>query len=90
MNGGMGSSHPSLFPMLRLWAVVLFCLFTYIHASATQGTEFAEKHARALSFADRHGPAFLKDRTAEGVLEARSHPSAHAKKSSSQTRQAAC
>jgi hypothetical protein len=36
MMMGMGANNPSLFPMLRLRAIVLFCLFTYIHATATK------------------------------------------------------
>jgi len=52
---GMGSSTPSLFPMLRLWAIILFCVLTYIHATATLSKELARKAVRALSLIDSHG-----------------------------------
>jgi hypothetical protein len=90
---GMGSNHPSLFPMLRLWAIVLFCLFTYIHATATRGEESAEKVARGLSLVDRHGLLSLlslNGRPTEGLLEARAELNAHAKKSAAQAQQAGC
>ena len=51
----MGSSTPSLFPMLRLWAIILFCVLTYIHATATLSKEIARKAVRALSLVDSHG-----------------------------------
>ena len=86
----MGANHPSLFPMLRLWAIVLFCLFTYIHATATRGEESAEKLARGLSLVDRHGLLSLKGRPTEGLLEARAELNAHAKKSAAQAQQAGC
>ena len=87
---GMGANNPSLFPMLRLWAIVLFCLFTYIHATATRGEESAEKVARALSLVDRHGLLHLNGRPPEGLLEARAELNAHAKKSAAQAQQAGC
>jgi hypothetical protein len=87
---GMGANHPSLFPMLRLWAIVLFCLFTYIHATATRGEESVEKIARALSLVDRHGLLSLNGRPTEGLPEARAETDADAKKSAAQARQAAC
>ncbi len=87
---GMGSNHPSLFPMLRLWAIVLFCLFTYIHATATRGEESAEKVARALSLVDRHGLLSLSGRPPEGLLAARAELNARAKKSAAQAQQAGC
>ncbi len=87
---GMGANHPSLFPMLRLWAIVLFCLFTYIHASATRGEESVAKIARALSLVDRHGLPSLNGRPLEGLLESRAELNAHAKKSAAQAQQAGC
>lgn len=86
----MGANHPSLFPMLRLWAIVLFCLCTYIHATATRGEESAEKVARALSLVDRHGLLSLNGRPPEGLLAARAELNAHAKKSAVQAQQAGC
>lgn len=86
----MGSNHPSLFPMLRLWAIVLFCLFTYIHATATRGEESVEKIARALSLVDHHGLRSLKGRPTEGLPEARAELDAHAVESADQARQASC
>jgi hypothetical protein len=86
----MGANHPSLFPMIRLWTIVLFCLFTYIHATATRGEESAEKVARGLGLMDRHGLLPLNGRPTEGVLEARSELNAHAKKSAAQAQQAGC
>ena len=85
----MGSSTPSLFPMLRLWAIVLFCLFTYIHATATRGTEIAEKALRALNPVDRHDLHSLMTGPAVGLLEARSELNSRAKKSAIQAQQAA-
>ena len=87
---GMGANNPSLFPMLRLWAIVLFCLFTYIHATATRGEESAEKVARGLSLVDRHGLLSLNGRPPESLLEARAELNAHAKKSAAQAQQAGC
>ncbi len=86
----MGANHPSLFPMLRLWTIVLFCLFTYIHATATRGEESAEKVARCLSLVDRHGLLSLSGRPPEGLLAARAELNAHAKKSAAQAQQAGC
>jgi len=86
----MGANHPSLFPMLRLWAIVLFCVFTYIHATATRVTESAEKVARALRLVDRHGLLSLNGRPAEGLLVARSELNSRAKKSADQAQQARC
>lgn len=48
----MGSNMPSLFPMLRLGAIALFCLLTYIHATATRGREIIEKLVRAATSGD--------------------------------------
>ncbi len=87
---GMGANNPSLFPMLRLWAIVLFCLFTYIHATATRGEESAVKVARALRLVDRHGLLPLNGRPPEGLLAARAELNAHAKKSAAQAQQAGC
>jgi hypothetical protein len=63
----MGSSTPSLFPMLRLWAIILFCVLTYVHATATLGKEIARKSVRALSLIDTHGLLSLVP-TPEGDL----------------------
>ena len=41
--------------MLRLWAIILFCVLTYIHATATLSKELARKAVRALSLIDSHG-----------------------------------
>ena len=41
--------------MLRLWAIILFCVLTYVHATATLGKEIARKSVRALSLVDSHG-----------------------------------
>ncbi len=87
---GMGANHPSLFPMLRLWAIVLFCLFTYIHASATRGEESAEDAARIPSLLDRRGMLSPNGRPAEGLLEVLTELNAHAKKSAAQAQQAGC
>jgi hypothetical protein len=80
----MGANHPSLFPMLRLWAIVLFCLFTYIHASATRGTEIAEKDVRALNPVDRHDLLSLMSGPTGVLIEVRSEKLSHAKKSAAQ------
>jgi hypothetical protein len=85
----MGSSTPSLFPMLRLWGVILFCLLTYIHATATLGKEIARKVVRALSLVDSHG---LLNLVAAPVRTLDIEPfeiSAHTKKSAIQAQQAA-
>jgi hypothetical protein len=85
----MGSSTPSLFPMLRLWGVILFCLLTYIHATATLGKEIARKVVRALSLVDSHGLLTL---VAEPVRTLDIEPfeiSAHTKKSAIQAQQTA-
>jgi hypothetical protein len=50
----MGYSTPSLLPMLRLWAIVLFCLLTYLHACATGGSDRAQKAVRSLRMVTRH------------------------------------
>lgn len=84
----MGASNPSLFPMLRLWAIVLFCLFTYVHASATHGTESHEKGARTLGSADRLDLRSLSGRPWEGLFEAGSERNALARKSAAQAQQA--
>ena len=34
--------------MLRLWAIILFCVLTYIHATATLSKELARQAVRAL------------------------------------------
>jgi len=51
----MGSSTPSLFPMLRLCAIILFCVLTCIHATTILSKEMARKAVRALSLIDCHG-----------------------------------
>ena len=87
----MGANNPSLFPMLRLWAIVLFCLFTYIHATATRGTELAEKAVLALNPVDRHDLLSLMSSPTGIFVEVRSDKLSHAKKSAAQAqaRQAA-
>ncbi len=88
----MGANNPSLFPMVRLWAIVLFCLFTYIHATATRGTELAEKAVRALNPVDRHDLLSLMGSPTGVFIEAPSEKLSHAKKSAAQAQaqQAAC
>ena len=85
----MGANHPSLFPMLRLWAIVLFCLFTYIHASATLGKEIARKVVRALSLFDSHGLRTLIAASVETLVIGPFETSARTKKSAIQAQQAA-
>jgi len=85
----MGANNPSLLPMLRLWTIVLFCPFTYIHATATLGTETAEKAARALNLVDRHGLLSLVTSPTGILSEARSEMNVHTKKSAAQAQQAA-
>ena len=41
--------------MLRLWAIILFCMLTYVHATATLSKELARKAVRPLSLIDSHG-----------------------------------
>jgi hypothetical protein len=85
----MGANNPSLLPMLRLWTIVLFCLFTYIHATATLGKETAEQTARALNLVDRHGLLSLVTGPTGVLSEARSEMNGHTKKSAAQAQQAA-
>jgi hypothetical protein len=80
----MGANNPSLLPMLRLWTIVLFCLFTYIHATATLGTESVEKAVRALNLVDRHGLLSLETSPTGVLIEARSEKLSHAKKTAAQ------
>ena len=86
----MGANHPSLFPMLRLWAIVLFCLFTYIHATATLGKEIARKAVRALSLVDSHDLLTLVAASVDTLVIGRFETSARSKKSPIQAQQAAC
>jgi hypothetical protein len=53
--------------MLRLWAIILFCVLTYVHATATLSKELARKAVRALSLVDSHGLLSLVP-TPEGDL----------------------
>jgi hypothetical protein len=85
----MGSSTPSLFPMLRLWGIILFCLLTYIHATATLGKEIARKVVRALSLVDSHGLLTLVAETVRTLDIEPFETSARAKKSAIQAQQAA-
>ena len=89
---GMASANPSLLPMLRLWAIVLMCLFTYIHATATLGTDGPEKLAKTLNVMDRHGLLSLWNGPSESLLTNRSEMSGLSKKSAAQAQaqQAAC
>ena len=80
----MGANNPSLLPMLRLWTIVLFCLFTYIHATATLGTESAEKAVRALNPVDRHDLLSLMPGPTGVLIEVRSEKLSHAKKAAAQ------
>jgi hypothetical protein len=82
----MGANNPSLLPMLRLWTIVLFCLFTFIHASATLGTESAEKTARALNLVNRHGLLSRVISPTGVLIEARSEMNSHAKKAAAQAK----
>ena len=85
----MGSSTPSLFPMLRLWGIILFCLLTYIHATATLSKEIARKTVRALSLVDSHGLLTLVP-TSVGTLTVEPFETYdRTKKSAIQARQAA-
>lgn len=86
---GMGSSTPSLFPMLRLWGIILFCLLTYIHATATLGKEIARKVVRALSLVDSHGLLTLVAESVRNLVTEPFEASARAKKSAIQAQQAA-
>ena len=85
----MGANNPSLLPMLRLWTIVLFCLFTYIHATATLGKETAEQTARALNLVDRHGLLSLVTSPTGVLIDARSEMNGHAEKATAQDQQAA-
>lgn len=75
--------------MLRLWAIVLFCLFTYIHATATRGTESIEKGALILRVMEPADRPSLAGRPAEGLLGARSELNAHENKSADQAQPSA-
>ena len=85
----MGSSTPSLFPMLRLWGIILFCLLTYIHATATLGKEIARKAVRALSLVDSHGLLPLVPSSVGTLTVEPFETSARTKKSAIQAQQAA-
>ena len=86
----MGANHPSLFPMLRLWTIVLFCLFTYIHATATLGKEIARKAVRALSLVGSHGLLTLVAASVETLVIGPFETSDRTKKSTIQAQQAGC
>ena len=86
----MGSSTPSLFPMLRLWAIILACVLTYVHASATLSKEIARKAVRALSLVDSHGLLSLVPASVGTLIIGPFESSAdRAKKCSAQAQQAA-
>lgn len=85
----MGANHPSLFPMLRLWAIVLFCLFTYIHATATLGKEIARKVVRALSLVESHGLLTLVAASVGTLVNGPFEICARTKKTAIQAQQAA-
>ena len=84
----MGSSTPSLFPMLRLWGIILFCLLTYIHATATLGKEIARKVVRALSLVDSHGLLTLVAEPVRSLVTGPFETSARMNKSAIQAQQA--
>ena len=86
---GMGANNPSLFPMLRLWAIVLFCLFTYIHATATLGKEIARKAVRGLSLFDSHGLLSLVAASVGTLVSGPFEFCARTKKTAIQAQQAA-
>jgi hypothetical protein len=59
---GMGSNMPSLFPMIRLWIIILACVFTYIHAQAGFGYEGGRAEdtiVRAADLLARHPVATI-------------------------------
>ena len=85
----MGSSTPSHFPMLRLWGIFLFCLLTYIHATATLGKEIARKAVRALSLVDSHGLLSLVAASVGTLVSGPFEFCARTKKSAIQAQQAA-
>ena len=85
----MGSSTPSLFPMLRLWAIILFCVLTYVHATATLGKEIARKAVRALSLVDSHGLLSLVAASVGTLVSGPFEFCARTKKSAIQAQQAA-
>lgn len=79
--------------MLRLWAIILFCVLTYIHATATLSKEMARKAVRALSLVDSHGLHSLVPSPVGGWVRRPSLADAdRAKKCSAQVqaRQAGC
>ena len=75
--------------MLRLWGIILFCLLTYIHATATLGKEIARKIVRALSLVDSHGLLTLVAEPVRTLVIEPFETSARAKKSAIQAQQAA-
>ena len=75
--------------MLRLWGIILFCLLTYIHATATLGKEIARKVVRALSLVDSHGLLTLVSASVDTLVCGPFETSARAKKSAIQAQQAA-
>ena len=75
--------------MLRLWTIVLFCLFTYIHATATLGKEIARKAVRALSLVDSHGLLSLVAASVGILVSGPFEICARTKKSAIQAQQAA-
>jgi len=76
--------------MLRLWAIILFCVLTYIHATATLGKEIARKTVRALRLVDRHGLLTLVAASGGTLIDGPLVNSDLTKKSAIQAQQAGC
>jgi len=75
--------------MLRLWSIILFCLLTYIHATATLGKEIARKAVRALNLVDSHGLLTLVATSVGTLVSGTFEICARTKKSTIQAQQAA-
>ena len=75
--------------MLRLWSIILFCLLTYIHATATLGKEIARKAVRALNLVDSHGLLTLVAASVGTLVSGPFEICALTKKSTIQAQQAA-
>ena len=75
--------------MLRLWGIILFCLLTYIHATATLGKEIARKAVRGLSLFDSHGLLSLVAASVGTLVSGPFEFCARTKKTAIQAQQAA-